>query len=214
MPNAKPQPEPKSPPSSSSARPGEANPKPGEANPITQLAILVAILVGVLNAGFFFLSNVYFDDRAKRFGTAELARIGETRLDFLIFTIVVGAAAVVAAMFPRHVSHGIAVLAGIGSKLAAIAAVKAGLPNTLGATLLVAAVLIDVLVWRSLRKSRAAWSSLASLCLVYGIVMLFAAPKMRGMFDVGLWQALIVPGLLGVATAAFRMIRSDYREQS
>jgi capsular polysaccharide biosynthesis protein len=44
---------------------------PGEASPIVQLAILVGIFVLVLNAGFYFLSDAYFDDRVKKFGIQE-----------------------------------------------------------------------------------------------------------------------------------------------
>jgi uncharacterized membrane protein YhdT len=84
----------------------------------------------------------------------------------------------------------------------------------LPATLLIAAGLFALLIRYSLQRSRAAWASLASLCVVFGVVMLFGAPKIRGMVGVGMWIALIVPGLLGVATAALTMIRRDYRENA
>ncbi len=184
--------------------------KPGEANPIVQLAVLVGILVLVLNAGFYFLSDTYFEDRARRFGVQELARIDGARVDFGVFTIVVGVATVLAAMYPRAVGHGLAAAAGLMSLIAVPFAFEIGL--VLPATLLLVAALFGLLIRHSLRGSRAAWASLAALCVVYAVVMLFGAPKVRGLVGVGMWIALIVPGLLGVATAALGMIRREYRE--
>jgi hypothetical protein len=183
---------------------------PGEANPIVQLAILVGIFVLVANAGFYFLSDAYFDDRVKRFGAEELGRLSGARVDFVIFTIVVGGASILAAMYPRAVAHGVSALAGLGSLLAVPFAMALGL--VLPFTLLVVGVTFGLLIWYSLRRSRAAWSCLAALCAVYGVVMLFGAPKVRGLVDVGMWIALIVPGLLGVGTAALHKIRDDYRD--
>jgi hypothetical protein len=188
----------------------DAQRKPGEANPIVQLAILVGILALVLNAGFYFLSEAYFDDRAKRFGAEELARLSGARIDFAIFTLAVGGAAIVAAMRPRAVAHVLPALAGLGSLLAVPFAASLGF--VLPVTLLLVAGIFGLLIRYSLQGSRAAWSSLAALCVVYGVVMLFGAPKIRGLVGVGMWIALIVPGLLWVATAALRMIRDEYRE--
>jgi hypothetical protein len=188
-----------------------AQSKPGEANPIVQLAILVGIVVLVLNAGFYFVSEAYFDDRVKRFGAQELARLSGARVDFAIFTVVVGAGAIVAALRPRGVAHALAAVAGVASLLAAPFALD--ISAVLAFTLLAVAGLFEVLIWYSLRRqSRAAWSSLAAMCAVYGVVLLFGAPKVRGLLDVGMWIAMIAPGLLAVATAAFAMIRDAYRE--
>ena len=96
---------------------------------------------------------------------------------------------------------------------AALAAIRANLPNVLAITLLAASGIFGFLIERSMKKkSRAAWSCLVALCLVFGIVMLFAAPKIRGLIGVGLWIAMIVPGAFGIAVAALRLIRADYRE--
>jgi hypothetical protein len=185
--------------------------KPGEANPIVQLAILVGILVLVLNAGFYFISEAYFDDRVKRFGAQELARLSGARVDFAIFTVVVGGAAILAALRPRHVAHALAAAAGLASLLAAPFALD--ISAVLAVTLLTVAGLFEVLIWYSMRRgSRAAWSALAAMCAVYAVVLLFGAPKVRGLLDVGMWIAMIAPGLLAIATAAFAMIRDAYRE--
>ncbi len=189
--------------------------KPGEANPIVQLAILVGVVVLVLNGGFYFISDAYFDDRVKRFGAQELARLSGARVDFAIFTVVVGAAAVLAALRPRTVGHGIAALAGLASLLAAPFALEVG--GVLMTTLLLVAGMFGLLIRYSLRRSRAAWACLAALCAVYGVVMFFGAPKVRGLLvepvlDRGMWIAMIAPGLLGIATAALSMNRAEYRE--
>lgn len=187
--------------------------KPGEANPIVQLAILIAILAAILNVGFFFVSDAYFADRAKRFGPLELERLSGARFDFAIFSIVVAAGAILAALRPRAVAHGIPVLAGAASLLAGFAALGSDTSVVLALTLIVVAGLFELLVFRSLQGSRAAWSCLAALCIVYGVVMLFGAPKLRGILGVGMWVAMIVPGLLAVATSALRAVRDDYREE-
>jgi hypothetical protein len=182
---------------------GEANP-----NPIVQLATLVGIIAVALNVLFYFLSDAYFDDRVKRFGLQELERLSGARVDFAIFTVVVGGAAIAAAAYPRAVAHGIAALAGVASIIAAPFALKIGF--VLATVLLLVGFAFEILVRYSRRQSRAAWAYLASLCAVYGVVMLFGAPKVRGLVGVGMWIALIAPGLLGVATAALSLIRADY----
>ena len=190
--------------------PDAAPRKPGELNPIVQLAILVGILALVLNAGFYFLSESYFDDRVKRLGAQELARLSGARVDFAILTIVVGGASILAARYPRAVAHVIPALAGAASLLAVPFA--AGVGVVLSTTLLLVAAAFAVLVRYSLQGSRGAWAYLVALCAVYGVVLLFGAPKIRGLIGVGMWIAMIAPGLLGVAAAALRMIRADYRE--
>jgi hypothetical protein len=190
--------------------PNAAPRKPGEASPFVQLATLLGIAVLVLNAGFFFLSDAYFDDRAKRFGAQELGRLSAARIDFAIFTIVVGGGALLAGRYPRVVAHSIAAVAALLSLVAAPYAMHYGL--ALGFALLVVAGTFAALIRLSLRRSRAAWSYLAALCAVFCLVLMFGAPKIRNLVGIGMWLAMIAPGLLGVATAALRAIRDDYRE--
>lgn len=185
-----------------------AQQRPGEANPIVQLATLVGILAVALNVAFYFLSDAYFDDRVKRLGAQELARLSGARIDFAIFTIVVGGGAIVAAMYPRAVAHVIPALAGVASVIAVPFAAKIG--AVLAAMLLLVGGSFGLLVRHSLQRSRAAWACLASLSAVYGVVLLFGAPKIRGLVGVGMWIAMIAPGLLWVATGALRTIRGDY----
>jgi len=80
-------------------------------------------------------------------------------------------------------------------------------------SLFVIGALYPALVWRSLEHSRGAWSFLISMCGVLALVLFFGAPKVRGVLDIGLWTALIMPGLLTVAMVGLTMIRADYRER-
>lgn len=186
--------------------------KPGEAHPMVQLAILVGIVALVSNAGFYFISEAYFDDRAKRFGLQELVRLSGARVDFAIFTIVVGATTILGALSPRAVAHGLAGLAGLASFIVAIVAFGSDVSVILPVVLVIVAGIFGLLIWYSLQRSRAAWSCLAALCAVYGVVTLFGAPKIGGLLGMGMWIALITPGLLTVATAGLRTIRDEYRE--
>ena len=184
--------------------------KPGEAHPLVQLAIVVGIIALALNAAFYFLSDAYFDDRVRRLGAQELGRLSGARIDFAIFTIVVGAGAIAASARPRAIAHGIPVLAGVGSLLAVPFAAKISV--VLAAMLLLVSAAFELLVVHARRRSRAAWACLSALCAVYGVVLFFGAPKVRGLVGVGMWIALIAPGLLWVATAALRKIRGDYQD--
>jgi hypothetical protein len=186
--------------------------KPGEANPIVQLATVIAIAAVLMNVAFYFLSDAYFTDRVKRLGDPELARLSGARIDFAIFTLVIGAATIKAVISPRLLAHGIPALTGLASLAAGIAAFASDLSLVLPFTLLVVAGVFELLVRQSLRRSRVAWACLSALCIVYCVVTLFGAPKIRSLLGVGMWIAMIVPGLLAVATAALRMVREDYRE--
>jgi hypothetical protein len=47
---------------------------------------------------------------------------------------------------------------------------------------------------------------------VFGTVDFFGAPKVRGLLGIGLWTALIVPGLQIISVIALTMLRGEYRE--
>ena len=65
-----------------------------------------------------------------------------------------------------------------------------------------------------MRGSRVAWSFLIALMTVMGIVTLFGAPKVRNLLDIGLWYAIIIPGVLAVGVVALALVRRDYRESA
>jgi hypothetical protein len=177
-----------------------------------QIAWLVLTFCVLLNAAFYFLSDLYFADRATRFGLAELAQINGVRAAFAIFTVLVGVGAAGAAFAPRLIGHGLALAAGVMSLIGSFFAFGQGLPGVLGTTMLVLGGVFPVLVWRSLARSRGAWSFLIATCAVYSLILLFGAPKVRGLLGIGLWHALIAPGMLAVAAAALAMLRGEYQE--
>ena len=184
----------------------------GDSKHAMQVGGIVITAVAILNVAFYFLSVMYFDDRAARFGALSEAQISGVRGAFAMFTGSIGIASIISTLAPREIGHGIAGLAGLGSLYAAYGAFSHEMPGVLTAALVVLGVAFPLLVWRSLARSRAAWAALTSLCSVYATVLLFGAPKVRGILGVGLWTALIIPGLLAVATVAMTMIRDDYRD--
>jgi hypothetical protein len=184
-------------------------------NATVQIAILVAIFVVVINAAFYFLSGAYYDGKRGAFGAAPItdAQIQAARVQFGVFTAIVGAAAIAAAFRARLTGHVLAALIGVASLVLSAFAFTSSLPRVLPATLFLLGVLMPVLAWLSLaRKSRAAWAFLLAMTVVYATVLFFGSPKVRSLLDIGLWSALIVPGLLVVSTVALALVRREYRE--
>ena len=75
-----------------------------------------------------------------------------------------------------------------------------------------ALILLPLLTWKSYERSRAGWSFLAGMIATLAVVMLFGSTKIRNISGIGLWYAMVIPGLLGVGTAALAMIRRQYRD--
>jgi hypothetical protein len=193
-----------------------AEPAAKKHNATAQVAILVAICVVVLNAVFYFLSSAYFDGKRGGFGAAPIGddQIGAARMQFAAFTVIVGAAAIGAAFAARAVGHAIAAVIGVGSFVMAIYALWATqLPKVLGVTLFLIGALMPLLAYLSASlRVRSAWAFLVATTTTYACVLFFGAPKVRGQLGIGLWTALILPGLLVVATVALTLIRGEYRE--
>ena len=192
-----------------------AEPAAKKHNATAQVAILVAICVVVLNAVFYFLSSAYFDGKRGGFGAAPIGddQIGAARMQFAAFTVIVGAAAIGASVAARAVGHAIAAVIGLGSFVTAIYAFESSLPKVLGVTLFLIGALMPVLAYLSFsRHARSAWAFLVATTTTYACVLFFGAPKVRGQLGIGLWTALILPGLLVVATVALTVIRHQYRE--
>ena len=76
----------------------------------------------------------------------------------------------------------------------------------------VVGLLLPLLVWKSYEKNRAGWAFLSGMVAILAVVMLFGSTKVRNVVGIGLWYAMIVPGLLAVGTAALAMIRRSYRD--
>ena len=177
-----------------------------------QIAGLVVAACAITNVAFYFLSNLYFQDRSAMYGVATTDHITGVRLTFGVFTGIVGLATVAATVAPRWVGHGIAAITGVAAIVAGIGAASVGMTAVLPASLLVAGLVFPVLVWKSLQRVRGAWAFLIGMCAVFATVLLFGATKVRGALGVGLWTALIIPGVLTVGTVALAMLRDDYRD--
>ena len=177
-----------------------------------QIAGVVLLAWVLLNAAFYYLSAQYFAERAPVYGAQTPDAIKAVRIAFAVFSGCIGASAICAAIAPRWIGHGIAAAAGIASLVAAWAAFEHGMPNVLGVSLGLLGLVLPALVWRSAMRSRAAWAFLVATSAVYATVLLFGAPKVRGLLGIGLWTALIIPGTLAIGTIALVMVRQDYRD--
>ncbi|MBA3456312.1 MAG: hypothetical protein H0T42_24640 [Deltaproteobacteria bacterium] len=181
---------------------------------VTQIAIIIAVVTVVLNAAFIFLSGAYFADRAAIHGPVSDAEISSVRIAFAAFSGLTALAACAAVFRPRIVGHALALLMSIAAFIGAAAGYNKGLHIVLPVALGLVGVMLDLLVWKSLEKSRAGWSFLAGMLGVLAVVMLFGSTKVRNITGIGLWYAMIIPGLLAVATAALAMIRKQYRDSA
>ncbi|MBA3820064.1 MAG: hypothetical protein H0X17_14310 [Deltaproteobacteria bacterium] len=181
-------------------------------NTPVRIAIVVFAFAGLLNLAFYFLAQSYFEDRARRFGPDELAFVNGARAAFLMFSGVVSLGTVSALLAPRWVGHIVPAVVGLTSLYMSYASWTRDLQPTLVITLATMGVLLPVVTWLSFQKSRAAWSFLVALCTVLGLILIFGAPKLRGLMGIGLWHALILPGLLAVGAIGLVMVRADYRD--
>lgn len=180
---------------------------------VKQLASIVAGSVLFANLAFFFLSERYFADRVAKHGAGELAHLPGTRLHFAIFTAVVGIGLIGAIARPLWVGHGLATLGGAVALVGGVAALQTDIPSVLGASLLIIGVIIPVVAWSSYRGgSRAAWAFLVSLAGTLGLITMFGAPTLGRLLGTGMWTAMILPGVLAVATTALLALSERYPE--
>jgi hypothetical protein len=180
---------------------------------VRQVSIIIAVCAVLLNAAFYFLSQAYYNDRAATHGVASPEAINATRIAFGIMTGAVGLAAIITQFAPRLLAHGLAGLVGVTALLGAYPAAAKDFHVVLPVALGLLGLLIIVLIYFSLTyKSRGAWSFLTATCAVGGLVTLFGATKIRNATDVSLYYALILPGVLVVATVMLMNLADDYAE--
>jgi hypothetical protein len=134
-------------------------------------------------------------------------------LPFLAFTTLVAGIACAAVILPRQVGHVLAVVLAAASIAGGGAAFYKHMTPVLPVTLLVAGSLMAFLAAKSWQGERAAWSFLISICAVMFVCLFFGAPKVRGTIGVGIWIALILPGLFAVATVALAVEYERYRSK-
>ncbi len=162
-------------------------------------AILAGCVVA-LNAAFFALSDWYYA------GDAGI----KVRVEWLAFTVTLFVVAKAAQLKPREVGHGLAATLGVTLFALGFAAIRHGVTPVLCATLLILGALLVVLAYYAWSGSRAAWSFLISICAVVALCLFFGAPKVRGQLGIGLWTAMIFPGLFVIATVALVVIRRQF----
>lgn len=185
-----------------------------ETDPRTKSRI-VGIIVGVallLNLLFMFLSGEYFADRARIHGPVSDAEIQSARMGFALFSSSTAVAACAAVFYPRLVAHILPLVTSLAAFVAAAAGYSKGLHIVLPVTLLLVGLILPLLVWKSFEKSRAGWAFLSGMIGVLAVVMLFGSTKVRNVMGIGLWYSMVIPGLLGVGTAALGMVRRQYRD--
>jgi len=169
-------------------------------------AIVVVIVCAVLNAAFYPLSELYFDAHRNLSPT-------DIRWAFAQFTLAVALASFAVAVAPRVISHISAAILGLANVIAGLISLGSGLTPVLGLALVIGGGTMVALAYFSYyRRSRAAWAFLASLTFVFGTCLLFGAPKVRALVGIGLWTAMIFPGLKFVTMVGLFMIRGEYRD--
>jgi hypothetical protein len=185
-------------------------PAPVATRPLSANTIgMIAIVVVVVNVFFFVASSSYYGDKIT--SPHELMNV---RMAFAITSVIVGVMALAAAIQPFVVGHGLAVIAGIAALVGGIAAFISGMPPVLGVTMVIIGWLMPLMAILSLRHSRVGWSFLTSLLTVFALVTFFGAPKVRNMLHIGMWYAMVIPGLLTVAVVALSLVRGEYRDPS
>jgi len=90
------------------------------------------------------------------------------------------------------------------------AALAEGMSFALITTLLIAGVLMPIMAWQSYRGSRTSWAFLVAMCGVFAVVAMFGTPKIRGLFHVGLWTTMLIPGLFAITAVALGRLSEDY----
>lgn len=172
-----------------------------------QMAGVIAGAAFTFNSLFWVASHFYYSDKP-----LEAADIGSVRFAFVTLSLIVAAMAYAAALAPRLIGHGLAAAMAIASLIGGIAALAKGMPPVMGATLLLIGILVPPLIWKSLHHSRAAWSFLISIVGVFAAVTFFGSPKVNHILGIGIWHAMIIPGLQVVCVIALSMLRAEYRD--
>ena len=132
---------------------------------------------------------------------------------FFLFTALVAVASGVAVIQPREIGHGLAALTGVAALVAGIASAMIGMPMVMPVVLFVAGGFMPYLAYQSWHGSRVSWSFLTTMCGVLGVCMLFGAPKIKNLLHIGLWPALVFPGILAAATVALAVQHPTYRQR-
>jgi hypothetical protein len=187
-----------------------------------RIAILCIIAFVAANAVFYFLSDSYFASHRQvvpgkgsvpAFSPEQVTAV---RTWFGVFTGTVAVAAFLAGVWTRVTAHLLTALLGALTLTACAGAFfHTELTKVLGATLLIAGVLLPVLTWQSyFRRARPAWAFLIAICGVFAVAELFGAPKVARGLGISLWITMTLPGLNAVAAFALASLRDEYIERN
>jgi uncharacterized membrane protein (UPF0136 family) len=132
---------------------------------------------------------------------------------FFLFTALVSVASAIAVIQPKEIGHALATLTGCAALVGAVASAMAGMPMVMPVVLFVCGGFMPFLAYRSWHGSRVSWSFLTTMCGVLGVCMLFGAPKVKHLLHIGLWPALVFPGILAATTVALAVQHPTYRHQ-
>ncbi len=133
---------------------------------------------------------------------------------FVAMIVIVAGSLIAAMAWPRATAHLLGALFGLVSWATGLfTLIGGGIPLTLSIVLIAMGAGSLVLAQRSYQyRSRPSWAFLAATLGVMGVCTLFGAPKIRNLIGTTMWLALMIPGLLTVASVAFGLIAKDYRE--
>ena len=110
-------------------------------------------------------------------------------------------------------AHILAAVMGVASIVGGLAAFAKGLSPVMAMTMLVLGGLMPWLAWKSLHRSRAAWSFLISTTSVYALVTLFGSPKIRTLLGVDLGIAGLIPFAQIACVVMLALIHADYKDK-
>lgn len=193
---------------------------PAASEQIKRMAIVCVTVFVVVNVAFYLMSGSYFASHREivvgvgSVSTYTPEMMTHVRMTFVVFSGVVAAFGFVAGIDPRRVGHLLPLLLGLADLAGAVGAFAHDAPAVVGVTLLVAGLLLPTLAHFSYRGSRPAWAFLVAMCAVFALVEFFGAPKVSRAIGIGLWTAMILPGLNAVAAAALASLRGNYVERT
>lgn len=172
----------------------------------------------ILNVAFYALSGDYFDAHHQLVGGATVPAYSPDQASHIrgVFAGVSGgliAVSLLLSLVRKPGAHVLAGVLGVFTLGCGAAAAAEGMSFALITTLLLTGVIMPLLAWHSYHGSRAAWAFLVAMCGVFAVVALFGAPKIRGLFHVGLWTTMMLPGLFATTAVALGQLSSHYVER-
>ena len=178
-------------------------------------SVIAIAAFAILNVAFYFLSGNYFDAHHQVVAGASVPAYSPEQSSHIRATFAGVSGALIAIGFAvglarRPGAHALAGVLGVFTLGCGFAALAEGMSFALITTLLIAGVLMPIMAWQSYRGSRTSWAFLVAMCGVFAVVAMFGTPKIRGLFHVGLWTTMLIPGLFAITAVALGRLSEDY----